>query len=101
MTKHEPVSSADQRSRKETLSILLGTAFLMATAFIGPGFLTQTGVFTDQLKASFAFAIVVSIIINLVVQLNAWRILAVSKMRAQDVANKVFPGLRYVVFGLL
>jgi len=69
----------------------------MATASIGPGFLTQTAVFTDQLKASFAFAIVVSIIINLVVQLNVWRILAVSEMRAQDVANKVFPGLGYLI----
>ena len=97
MTQQESVGSADQRSRKETLSILLGAAFLMATASIGPGFLTQTAVFTDQLKASFAFAIVVSIIINLVVQLNVWRILAVSEMRAQDVANKVFPGLGYII----
>jgi len=30
-----------------------------------------------------------------VVQLNIWRILAVSGMRAQDVANKVLPGLGY------
>ena len=97
MTQQQSVGSADQRSRKETLSILLGAAFLMATASIGPGFLTQTAVFTSQLKASFAFAIVVSIIINLVVQLNVWRILAVSEMRAQDVANKVFPGLGYLI----
>lgn len=91
------IDDVGQRSRKETLSILLGAAFLMATSSIGPGFLTQTAVFTNQLKASFAFAILISIIINLIVQLNVWRILAVSKMRAQDVANKVFPGLGYFI----
>jgi Mn2+/Fe2+ NRAMP family transporter len=82
-------------SRKEVLSVLLGAAFLMATSAIGPGFLTQTAVFTDKLKAAFAFAILASIAIDVVVQLNIWRILGVSGMRAQDVANKVIPGLGY------
>lgn len=91
------VGSEEQKSRKEMLSILLGAAFLMATSAIGPGFLTQTAVFTARLKASFAFAILLSIIISLIVQLNVWRILAVSKMHAQDVANKVFPGLGYFI----
>jgi Mn2+/Fe2+ NRAMP family transporter len=67
----------------------------MATSAIGPGFLTQTAVFTEQLKAAFAFAILASILIDIVVQLNIWRILAVSNLRAQDVANKVLPGLGY------
>ncbi|GAB1486120.1 hypothetical protein MASR2M79_11670 [Aminivibrio sp.] len=30
------------RTKSETVSILLGAAFLMATSAIGPGFLTQT-----------------------------------------------------------
>lgn len=76
-----------------TFSVLMGAAFLMATSAIGPGFLTQTAVFTDKLKAAFAFAIVVSIAIDVIVQLNIWRVLGVSGMRAQDVGNKVFPGL--------
>ena len=76
-----------------TLSVLMGAAFLMATSAIGPGFLTQTAVFTDNMKAAFAFAIVVSILIDIVVQLNVWRILGVSGMRAQDLSNKVLPGL--------
>lgn len=84
-----------KRSHGETLSILLGAAFLMATSAIGPGFITQTTVFTEELKAAFAFAILVSILIDIVVQLNVWRILAVSGLRGQDVANKVFPGLGY------
>lgn len=76
-----------------TASVLLGAAFLMATSAIGPGFLTQTAVFTERLAAAFGFAIIMSVLIDVVVQLNIWRILGVSGMRAQDVANKVFPGL--------
>jgi Mn2+/Fe2+ NRAMP family transporter len=82
-------------SIKETKSILLGAAFLMATSAIGPGFITQTTVFTEQMKAAFAFAILMSVLIDIVVQLNIWRILAVSGLRGQDVANKVLPGLGY------
>lgn len=78
-----------------TLSVLLGAAFLMATSAIGPGFLTQTAVFTEKLQAAFGFAILASVLIDMVVQLNIWRILGVSGMRAQDVGNKVFPGLGY------
>jgi len=89
------LEKTQERSRSETLSVLLGAAFLMATSAIGPGFLTQTISFTNELKAAFAFAILLSILIDIVVQLNIWRILAVSGMRAQDVANKVLPGLGY------
>lgn len=73
----------------------MGAAFLMATSAIGPGFLTQTVSFTNELKAAFSFAIILSILIDIVVQLNIWRILGVSGLRGQDVANKVFPGLGY------
>lgn len=76
-------------------SILLGAAFLMATSAIGPGFLTQTTVFTEQLLASFGFVILISIIIDIGAQTNIWRIIAVSGKRAQDIANEVLPGLGY------
>lgn len=89
------MGKTQERSKSETLSILLGAAFLMATSAIGPGFLTQTVSFTNELKTVFSFAIFLSILIDIVVQLNIWRILAVSGMRGQDVANKVFPGLGY------
>ena len=84
-----------KRSYGETMSVLIGAAFLMATSAIGPGFITQTTVFTNDLKAAFAFAILISILIDIIVQLNVWRILAVSGLRGQDVANKVLPGLGY------
>jgi len=82
---------------KALRSTLVGAAFLMATSAIGPGFLTQTAVFTERLGASFAFAILVSIVVDLVAQLNIWRVLTVSARRAQDVANDVLPGLGWLL----
>lgn len=78
-------------------SALMGAIFLMATSAIGPGFLTQTAVFTNQLGAAFAFAILVSILIDIAVQLNVWRIIGVSGMRAQELGNIVLPGLGWVL----
>ncbi|WP_093794067.1 NRAMP family divalent metal transporter [Sporomusa acidovorans] len=69
----------------------------MATSAIGPGFLTQTTVFTQQLAASFGFVILMSIVLDVGAQLNVWRIIAVSEKRGQDIANMVFPGLGYFV----
>ncbi len=79
--------------KQKNTSALIGAALLMATSAIGPGFLTQTTVFTNTLGASFGFVILVSILIDIGVQLNIWRVIAVSEMRAQDIANKLLPGL--------
>ncbi|MCQ9343301.1 NRAMP family divalent metal transporter [Corynebacterium kozikiae] len=84
-----------------TRSTLLGAIFLMATSAIGPGFLTQTATFTAQLGAAFAFAIVVSIIIDIAVQLNVWRVIGISGMRAQELGNSVLPGLGWVLAVLI
>ncbi len=73
----------------------LGAAFLMANSSIGPGFLTQTTVFTQQLMTSFGFVILVSVLLDIGAQLNTWRILTVSGLRAQDLSNKLLPGLGY------
>lgn len=81
--------------KKHNWSVLIGAAFLMASSAIGPGFLTQTAVFTEQLGASFAFVILLSIVLDAVAQLNIWRIIAVADKPAQDIANKVFPGTGY------
>ena len=86
---------------KASFSVLLGAAFLMATSSIGPGFMLQTAAFTNDLKADFAFAIVVSVIFSIIAQLNVWTIIGVSKMRGQDIANKVLPGLGYFVAFLI
>ncbi|RNB78602.1 NRAMP family divalent metal transporter [Brevibacillus panacihumi] len=83
--------------KQSKLSLLLGAAFLMATSAIGPGFLTQTTVFTQTLLASFGFVILMSIILDIGAQMNVWRIIAVSEKRAQDIANMVLPGMGYLV----
>lgn len=88
-------------SKNKRNGALLGAAFIMATSAIGPGFLTQTAKFTSELKGSFGFVILVSIILATVVQLNVWRVLCVSGLRGQDVANKVLPGLGYFVSALV
>ncbi len=80
---------------KKNLNVLLGAAFLMATSAIGPGFLTQTAVFTEQLLASFGFVILMSIILDIGAQMNIWRVIGIAEKRGQDIANMVLPGLGY------
>lgn len=87
--------------KESNLSVLLGAAFLMATSAIGPGFLTQTTVFTGRLGASFGFVILATIIIHAITQLNVWRIIAAAKKPGQDIANLVLPGLGYFVSALV
>jgi Mn2+/Fe2+ NRAMP family transporter len=82
-------------------SAVIGAMFLMATSAIGPGFITQTATFTAQLGAAFAFAIVVSTLVDIAVQLNVWRVIGVSGQRGHELGNKVAPGVGYVLAGLV
>lgn len=95
------MSGNSEKKVKRNASILLGAAFLMATSAIGPGFLTQTAKFTEEYLGNFGFVILVTILFTLVVQLNIWKIIGVSGMRGQDIANKVLPGLGYFVAALV
>lgn len=79
----------------------LGAMFLMATSAIGPGFLTQTSVFTVQMGAALGFAILISILIDIAVQLNVWRVLTVSGKRANELGNIVLPGLGWALAALV
>lgn len=98
----EPVlTQQTSKTLKRNWSVLLGAAFIMATSAIGPGFLTQTAVFTEKFRADFAFAILASIIIDIGAQLNVWRVITMSGKRGQDVANMVLPGLGYFVIALI
>lgn len=73
----------------------------MATSAIGPGFLTQTTKFTEELLASFGFVILISLLLDIGAQLNIWRIITVSNNRAQDIANKLLPGLGFALAFLI
>lgn len=95
-----PVSSP-AAMRAVNRSALLGALFLMATSAIGPGFITQTANFTVQLGAAFAFAIVVSIVVDIAVQLNVWRIIGVSGLKAHELGNRVLPGLGWLIAALV
>lgn len=100
---------------KSFSSVILGAAFLMATSAIGPGFLTQTTKFTNdlakqgagnselviKLAASFGFVILLSVILDIFAQLNIWRVLTVSGKRGQDVANETFAGSGYILAALI
>ena len=75
----------------------LGAAFLMANSSIGPGFLTQTSFYTEQLITSFGFVIIISIILDFGAQINIWRAITLSGMRAQEIANELVPGLGHIL----
>ena len=87
--------------RKSQRSALIGAMFLMATSAVGPGFIVQTTTFTVQLGAAFAFAILVSILVDIAVQLNVWRVIGVSGRRAQELANTVLPGAGWFLAALI
>ncbi|MBO2448871.1 divalent metal cation transporter [Actinomadura barringtoniae] len=93
----EKVKPAPARSHR---AALLGAMFLMATSAIGPGFITQTTVFTAKLGAAMAFAILVSVLIDIAIQMNVWRVVGVSGRRAQDLGNRVVPGAGYLLAAL-
>ena len=82
-------------------SAILGAAFLMATSAIGPGFLTQTSLFTQELLTSFGFVILISILLDVGAQLNIWRIISVAESRGQEIANQLLPGLGYFLAALI
>ncbi|WP_394252118.1 NRAMP family divalent metal transporter [Arthrobacter pityocampae] len=95
-TENRPTLSSSARR-----TALLGAMFLMATSAIGPGFITQTTVFTVQIGAAFAFAILASIVIDIAVQMNVWRVIGVSGLRAHELGNKVLPGIGWFLAGLV
>jgi Mn2+/Fe2+ NRAMP family transporter len=98
----EPVAEPTRAAMKaSTRSTLIGAMFLMATSAIGPGFITQTTTFTVQLGAAFAFAIAASILVDIALQLNVWRVIGVSGRRAQELGNLVAPGLGWAMAALL
>ncbi|MFD0898195.1 NRAMP family divalent metal transporter [Loigolactobacillus binensis] len=90
-----------QAKKQSPFSVAMGAAFMMAMAAVGPGFLTQTATFTGKMGANFGFAILICIVVDIIVQLNIWRIIVVSGKRAQVLANEVFPGLGYLLTVLI
>ncbi len=86
------MSTAPATTARAARGVTLGAAFLMATSAIGPGFLTQTAVFTAQYRASFAFAILASIVLDLGAQVVIWRTLVATGTRAAPLADATLRG---------
>ncbi|MCC0649780.1 NRAMP family divalent metal transporter [Clostridioides sp. ZZV15-6598] len=87
----------DNEKSKKDVGALIGAAFIMATSAIGPGFLTQTAQFTQDFGPSFSFVVLITTILFIGAQVNVWRVIGVSGLRGQDIANKIIPGLGYFV----
>ncbi|MCW2574375.1 MAG: hypothetical protein JWR66_405 [Modestobacter sp.] len=96
-----PSGSAAPRVDVKRTTAVAGAMFLMAMSAAGPGFITQTATFTNKYGASFAAAIVASIVIDVAIQLNVWRVIGISGLRAQDLANKVIPWAGHVLTVLI
>lgn len=94
-----PVATAPLAASRR--SGVIGAVFLMATSAIGPGFITQTAKFTLELGASFACAILLSIVVDIALQSNVWRVVGVSGQRAHLLCNRVVPGAGYVLSALI
>ncbi|WP_010523602.1 divalent metal cation transporter [Nesterenkonia sp. F] len=95
-----PAETTRRRTRRRRTA-LLGAMFLMATSAVGPGFITQTATFTHQLGAAFAFAILISVLVDIAVQLNVWRVLGLSGLYAQQLGNRVLPGAGWALAALV
>lgn len=99
-----PPPAAGNAPASSRRASIVAAIFLMATSAVGPGFITQTATFTTKLGAAFAFAILASILIDFVVQLNIWRMVALSRRNASSLANAALPGSGHllavlVIFG--
>lgn len=96
-----PITGKAKKLKNKHRGALLGAMFLMATSAVGPGFIVQTTTFTVQLGTAFAFAILVSILVDIAVQLNVWRVIGISGKRAQELANTVLLGAGWFLAALI
>lgn len=101
MAENKIQKEADRFKVKTQLRSYIGAIFLMAITAIGPGFLMQTTVFTQKSGASFGFVILASVVIDIIVQINVWRIIVASGKRGQEIGNAVLPGLGYFISVLI
>ena len=90
-------ATSNTNGKGSMTGLSLGAAFLMANSSIGPGFLTQTSFYTEQLLTSFGLVILLSILLDFGAQVNIWRCITLSGMRAQEIANALIPGLGHLL----
>lgn len=74
-----------------------GAAFLMATSAIGPGFINNTSLFTQELGANFGFIILAALLLDIIIQLCVWLTIGLKGQYAQEIANEIIPGSGHVL----
>src|SRR5699024_7288158 len=84
-------------SNYNNIKIMIDVSLLMATYANEPGTVKQVAEFTESLQTSYEYVIIIAAFLNIGAQVNIWRIISVSKMREQDIANAVLPGLGYLI----
>jgi Mn2+/Fe2+ NRAMP family transporter len=72
-------------------------AIIMATSAIGPGFLTQTTVFTGILGYDFGFIVMISVVIDILAQNSIWKAIGISGKNIQTLGDGLFLGLGTLV----
>ena len=82
-------------------SALLGAVFLMATSATVNDAVWVMKPGPIALGAAFACAIVLSILVDIAVQMNVWRVIGVSGRRAHELGNSVLPGVGYALTALV
>ncbi|MBL0326716.1 MAG: divalent metal cation transporter [Cytophagaceae bacterium] len=78
-------------------SAIWSASILMATSAIGPGFLTQTTVFTRNLLYDFGFIVFISVVIDVLAQTSIWRAIGISGRNIQTLGNSLVSGLGSVI----
>lgn len=76
---------------------LISAIFIMMTASITPAFLISTAELTEELRATFGFVILITLIIELGFQMNLWRVVSVSGKPIHSLINKIVPRLGNVI----
>lgn len=82
---------------KKRGSAIWSASILMATSAIGPGFLTQTTVFTRNLLYDFGFIVFISVVIDVLAQTSIWRAIGISGRNIQTLGNSLVSGLGSVI----
>ncbi|QNL44643.1 divalent metal cation transporter [Oscillibacter hominis] len=99
------MTQSDQQAKKVAFTTTLGAALVAATTQVGPGFTTQSALFSAQYLGAFFLCIIAALALDIITQANVYRILCFTRKRGQEVAAAIHPVVGYlltaiVVFGI-
>lgn len=83
----------DENTKKAQRSIILGSALLAATTNVGPGFCTQSTLFTYQYLGGMLLAIIICAVFDATMQTTTYRMCCYAGKEAQAIADDLKKGL--------